>query len=96
VGGVPEIVQDQVSGLLVPPNDPPALAAALLQVLEDDGLRQRVARAGRERVRAKFDFERVAEALTRLYQGPEAADVLEDLRQPIPLQQEQGAAWTER
>jgi glycosyltransferase involved in cell wall biosynthesis len=43
VGGVPEIVRDGENGLLVPPNDAPALAQAMRRVLEDDGLRDRLA-----------------------------------------------------
>ncbi len=43
VGGVPEVVFDGENGLLVPPNDPEALAAALRRVLNDDDLRERLA-----------------------------------------------------
>ena len=43
VGGVPEVVTDGSNGLLVPPNDPEALAAALGRVLADDALRDRLA-----------------------------------------------------
>jgi glycosyltransferase involved in cell wall biosynthesis len=43
VGGVPEVVTDGDNGLLVPPNDPDALAAALRRMLEDDELRGRLA-----------------------------------------------------
>jgi glycosyltransferase involved in cell wall biosynthesis/serine acetyltransferase len=98
VGGIPEIIRDHVSGLLVRPNDPPALAAAILRVLQDDDLRKRLATAGRERVLAKFDFGRVAEGLLRLYQGPAAALKLPGAtRQPASLQhQGQGGAWTQR
>jgi glycosyltransferase involved in cell wall biosynthesis len=45
VGGVPEVVHDDVNGLLVPPNDAPALAAALRRVLDDHELRARLAAA---------------------------------------------------
>jgi glycosyltransferase involved in cell wall biosynthesis len=45
VGGVPEVVRDGENGLLVPPNDPDALAAAIARVLGDDDLRHRLAEA---------------------------------------------------
>jgi glycosyltransferase involved in cell wall biosynthesis len=50
VGGVPEIVQDGANGLLVPPDDPAALAAAIGRLLGDDELRGRLARAARPSV----------------------------------------------
>lgn len=48
-GGIPEIVEDGVSGLLVPPRSPEHLAAALLRMLSDPGLRDRCSRGGRDR-----------------------------------------------
>ncbi len=52
VGGVPEVVHDDQNGLLVPPNDPEALAAALRRMLVDDELRARLAAAARPSVEA--------------------------------------------
>jgi glycosyltransferase involved in cell wall biosynthesis len=52
VGGVPEVVRDDENGLLVPPNDPAALGAAMTRVLEDDALWQRLAAAARPSVAA--------------------------------------------
>lgn len=46
VGGITEIVRDDENGLLVQPNDAPALASAIARLLTDDELRQRLARAG--------------------------------------------------
>ncbi len=46
VGGVPEVVEDGVNGLLVPAGDPEALAAAVRRVLDEPGLRERLAAAG--------------------------------------------------
>lgn len=51
VGGVPEIVRDDENGLLVPPRSPEELAAALSRLLEDRGLRDRLAAAARPSVR---------------------------------------------
>lgn len=55
VGGVPEIVRHEESGLLVPPGDPAALAVALGRLLDDRALARRLAAGGRERVR-EFDI----------------------------------------
>jgi glycosyltransferase involved in cell wall biosynthesis len=52
VGGVPEVVRDGENGLLVPPNDPAALAGALRSILDDDALRSRLAAAAKPSVAA--------------------------------------------
>jgi glycosyltransferase involved in cell wall biosynthesis len=52
VGGVPEVVRDGENGLLVPPNDPAALAGALRSILDDDALRARLAAAAKPSVAA--------------------------------------------
>jgi glycosyltransferase involved in cell wall biosynthesis len=48
VGGVAEAVQDDVTGLLVPPNRPAQLAAAFEKLIHDDSLRHRLGAAGRD------------------------------------------------
>ena len=58
VGGVPELVVDGETGLLVPPGDPAAMAAALGRLLADAGLRRRLGAAGRERAQRCFDVRR--------------------------------------
>lgn len=67
-GGAPEIVTDEESGLLVPPEDPPALAAALVRLLEDDALRARLAEAGQKRAREQFDVRRVVQQVQAIYE----------------------------
>ncbi len=57
VGGVREIVQNGSNGLLVPPEDPAALAEALVQVCTDPLLRSRLAKAGRECVATQFTLD---------------------------------------
>ena len=52
VGGVPEVVTDGENGLLVAPGDPDVLAAALRRILEEPGLRDRLAAAAKPSVAA--------------------------------------------
>ncbi len=67
VGGTPEVVEDGVSGYLVPPGDPDALARRILDAVADDELRQEMGRRGGERVRQHFTFEAQARAYERLF-----------------------------
>jgi glycosyltransferase involved in cell wall biosynthesis len=57
VGGNEVVVEDGVSGFLVPPADEDALAERLLQLLGDEGLRQRMGRSGRRRVEERFGHQ---------------------------------------
>ncbi len=66
-GGPGYVVQDGETGLLVPPGDPAALAAALDRLARDERLRIRLGAAGRERFAARFRMERVAAALREVY-----------------------------
>ncbi|SEP21106.1 glycosyltransferase [Trujillonella endophytica] len=67
VGGVPEMVDDGVTGYLVPPRDPEALADRLISLLRDEGARQAFGTAARVRVAREFTLERsVQEAERRL------------------------------
>jgi glycosyltransferase involved in cell wall biosynthesis len=72
VGGNPEVVADGQTGLLVPPADPPALAATLLTVSQDAGLRSRLGRAGRQRAEQHFDIRRTVADYERLFRGVNA------------------------
>ncbi len=67
VGGVPEIVDDGTTGVLVPPGDPAALAAAIEPLLADATLRDRLGDAGRARVRERFDLAQLRRAHVELY-----------------------------
>jgi glycosyltransferase involved in cell wall biosynthesis len=61
--GIPEAVQDGRSGLLVPTGDPQALADAIAHLIEDQVLRDRLGRRGRQRVKEDFDVTTNARAL---------------------------------
>lgn len=67
VGGSPEVVVDGRTGLLVPPSDPAALAAALLEVWGDPDRRRAMGRAGRERVEAHFDVRKMVAGYEGMY-----------------------------
>ena len=67
VGGVPEAVEDGVTGLLVPPGDAQALATACAAILGDRGRAERMGRAGIERSRAEFGIERLTTEMEGLY-----------------------------
>jgi glycosyltransferase involved in cell wall biosynthesis len=68
VGGVPDLVVPLVTGLLVPPNDIPAMRAALLALAESPALGHRLGGAGRQRVSALHSVDVMADAYERLYQ----------------------------
>ena len=68
VGGVPEIVQDGASGLLVPPEDLDELARACLKLLQDKSLASQVIQAGNEMVRNRFDINVQIGQLSRIYE----------------------------
>jgi glycosyltransferase involved in cell wall biosynthesis len=67
VGGIPELVIDEETGLLVEPGDPQALAKAIAQMLDDRELRHRFGMAGRERARELFDPKRWCREHVDLY-----------------------------
>jgi glycosyltransferase involved in cell wall biosynthesis len=67
VGGIPEIVDDGLDGLLVPPGDEDALAGALVRVLTEAPLHRRLAGAGREKIVARFSFETMVRQYESIY-----------------------------
>lgn len=69
VSGIPELIDDGVNGLLVPPDDPEALASAVRKLHDDPALARRLAEAGRQTVRRKFDGAASARRLAELFEG---------------------------
>ncbi|HLK68129.1 MAG TPA: glycosyltransferase [Bryobacteraceae bacterium] len=68
VGGNPEVVEDGVSGLLVPPRDSAALAAAIGRILEDEQLASALGQAGMRRVSELFSIESSVHQTEHLYE----------------------------
>jgi glycosyltransferase involved in cell wall biosynthesis len=68
VGGVPELVHDRESGLLVPPGNPQALSEAMRRMMEMPGeQRKRMGEAGRAHIRKEYDMTRVVEQWEDLF-----------------------------
>jgi glycosyltransferase involved in cell wall biosynthesis len=66
-GGLPEVVEHGVTGLIVPRGDATALAEAIGSLLADPVRRARMGRAGRERALRLFDWDRSAEQFEQIY-----------------------------
>ena len=64
VGALPELVDDGVTGLLVPPREPAALAEALINLLSDPARAERMGRAGQKKVVEQLTWRAVAERMT--------------------------------
>ena len=69
VGGIPELVQDGVTGTLVPPGDVAALASALARYAADPALAARHGAAGRERIENHYSVSAMVQAYVALYDG---------------------------
>lgn len=67
VGGLSEIVQDGISGFLVPPKNPSALAEKIVQYLEDPDLRNRFGRAAKERIFRQYDEKTILDQYIDFY-----------------------------
>jgi glycosyltransferase involved in cell wall biosynthesis len=67
IDGTPEVVLDGKTGRLVPFNDTPAFADALLQLAADADVRRQMGRAGREHCRVRFDWRTMVDELEKLY-----------------------------
>jgi glycosyltransferase involved in cell wall biosynthesis len=73
VSGIPELIEDGATGILVLPADPPALALALESLIRDPTRRAALGRAGEQRVRTAFAMQAGIDALARRFGLPAAA-----------------------
>jgi colanic acid/amylovoran biosynthesis glycosyltransferase len=67
ITGIPELIRDEIDGLLVSPSDEEALADALRRLMDEPELRKRLGRAGRLRVMDRYNLERNVSALAEVY-----------------------------
>ncbi|MGD0780419.1 MAG: glycosyltransferase family 4 protein [Dehalococcoidales bacterium] len=67
VGGVPELIEDGVTGFIVPPRNPQALANVIQKLLGDANLRHRVGSVAREKALREFTFQRMLTKTQQLY-----------------------------
>lgn len=68
VGGIPEVVEDDVTGLLVPPRNPEALAEKISALLNDAALRERLGTASRAQMEKHYGVDSMGERLLALYE----------------------------
>jgi len=66
VGGVPDAVEDGVSGLLVNPENEDEIAGAIIKLFCDDNLREKLGRQGKARAEEKFNWPKIAEDFKEL------------------------------
>lgn len=69
VGGLPEVVEDGVTGHIVPPRDPEKTADAIEKLITDRSLAQQMGKAGRSRVMQKFNWQNNVDQMIRIYQS---------------------------
>ncbi len=74
VGGLPELIEDGVNGLLIEPNDARALADRLRFLFNDPAARQKLGQAARETIRNRFSMERMIDRIQNAYTGLLAGD----------------------
>ena len=78
VDGVPEIVQDGNTGVLVPPDDPKSLADALIRLSSDSALRDALSRQGKEWAFREYNWEVIAKRYIDLLEGCQSPTVPND------------------
>jgi glycosyltransferase involved in cell wall biosynthesis len=71
VGGIPELVQDNETGMLVRPRDPKSLANAIEHLLDNDDERRRLGMNGRKKVERLFSLEKHVRNLVHIYRKME-------------------------
>lgn len=77
VTGIPEVVRNDETGLIVPQRDPVSLAEALTRVISSSQLRVRLSTSARQLIESEFDVNQNAALQRRLFAAQQVADVLE-------------------
>jgi len=73
LSGIPELVEHEMTGLLVPPRDVGAIADAIERLASDSSLRRRLTRAARQKVETDFDLEQNARRSAKCFVGENPA-----------------------
>ena len=73
ISAIPELITDGQDGVLVEPNDPIALSDAIADLLDDAEYRQRIAEAGYETVRERFDISTSVDKLVAVFRSETGA-----------------------
>jgi glycosyltransferase involved in cell wall biosynthesis len=68
VGGIPEMITDGVTGVLVPPHDPDALSGAIIRLLRDHPFADTLGRAGHDLVHDRFCIDIMVDAVQGIYE----------------------------
>ncbi len=68
VGGLPDVVQDRETGYLVPPKQPQALAAAMLELIRDPQRAEQMGRSAQLSVKERFSLDRLLRDTENLYE----------------------------
>ncbi|MEJ2120625.1 MAG: glycosyltransferase family 4 protein [Alphaproteobacteria bacterium] len=85
ISGVPELIEDGVTGVLVPPDDPAALAEVLARLITDPELRARLAAAGQEHLRAHFGQDAGLDRLAAMFGAtPDTPPAAKTRKAPAP------------
>jgi glycosyltransferase involved in cell wall biosynthesis len=69
VGGVPDVIDDGTTGVIVPPGDAAAVAGTIVRLLADVELRQKMGAAARERALRRYGADRLVADIAALYRG---------------------------
>ena len=67
VGGIPELITNEVEGILVPPGDIDAMVKWIQKLMNDESLRERLAKAAKEKANKEFTIEKTVDKLLELY-----------------------------
>ena len=69
ISGVPDVIDDGENGLLIPPREPSRIADSVARLLDDPGMRERLANAGRETVEREYTWESIGREFESLYRS---------------------------
>ena len=78
------MVEDRITGLLVPPDDLHALTASLIRLLSDSQLRRSMGQAGREKMRREFSVDSMIKRMSQVYENRLVAKGLVNVPDSVP------------